>query len=637
MYYYCYYMRRRIARRSNVYIPKCKFKDDDTSNVKILYDLMVKKTQFNDDDGKTLINVICSLYESKHKFLLYHYRYFMNSINCYLSDTDKEKIILTEGIAQIIKLTFGYHKLITYRSLNFMFGYYNNVSKYCIDVLFDTGYKFQPGTLINISYHNYTNENIENQDYINNNSLILMYIYIQSMVNCKKIIDVNYFNKFIGLMKTCNMDDININYVIMIIKELENINKVNDKINKENNTNNPAYDIKGLYGVLLNILANNQNNINMLCNMVSYKHFKQTQLLECILQNNNIVGKFLDNINIGYLNKNLIILFYALHCGYVPNIGLICRLLENGEDANCGKLILDNDCSNYVPMSFNKIIKIIDYMDTFGCVINNDMLDIALRKGYVYTSKLVIEKLGIIPNIDNLNMGAKSGNIALIKELLGYRMVPTEETLMNVVVGGKRVKDENNVSAVRARYGRRYSRVRKNRVKKGANIVKSKVDHDIIIIAKMLRDHGLVINLKCVSMLMSLRLCFDDLSIYGINYDEDLYFECFINDYFPNEYMDKFTIDKNLLIARRFDKHNIINVDKLLKLITDNGIIMDNYILDSVMNSSNSKIINEMFTKQKYVVPKISLYKSVNRMYDIKALRNYVEVNGVTKDVMIKV
>lgn len=619
--------RMRIARgRGRIYVPICKIKEGDDSDAAIMYKLMVKKTAYgdNDDDCKTLLNTILGLHGANHKFLLWHYRYFLFFIKSYVGNTDHSKIILNDEIMQLIKITFSYHKAFTKNNLWFLFdnNYYNDVTAYCIDVLFDTGYKFNDRIIYGIAHVNYFNRTIEKQDYVNNNALLLFVIYMSRMINKKVDIDVAYFNNFVENVRICDVNCINVGYIMMLFEFLKNYNNV-------------GYNIKGLYRSLLKVIENNVDCVNKVCNIVTAKNSKQIGLLECILQNNVIVGKFFDNINIGYLNKNLILLFYALHCGYKPDCGLVNRLLDYSEDANCGKLILDNDCSNYITMSFNKSVKVIDYIDVFGGVMNNDMLNIALEKGYMHTSKLIIDKLGILPNIDTLNMGAKSGNLLLIKELLGYRMVPDENTLMNVVLGGKRQKDDKvgggKVMIRRISYRRRKT----NRRAKAAPIEKAKVDHDIIIIAKMLRDHGLVINLRCVSMLLSLGLYFDDLSIYGINYDEDLYFECFINDCYPDVYMNKFTISKNVIIARRFYKNNINGIDNFVKFIRDNNVVIDNYILDAVMCSDNGKLIKELFTKNKCVVPKVSLYKMTNRNHNINALRNYVNVVDITKDIMM--
>ena len=105
-------------------------------------------------------------------------------------------------------------------------------------------------------------------------------------------------------------------------------------------------------------------------------------------------------------------------------------------------------------------------------------------------------------------------------------------------------------------------------------------------------------------MLLSKGIYLENLERFGILYDEDLYFECFVNNYYPRYYVDKFNIDSNVINMRLFKW----SWKELCNFINTNNLKLDGYAIDkTIMNSRNLKQLQHNW---KCVVPHdISLYR----------------------------
>jgi hypothetical protein len=202
-------------------------------------------------------------------------------------------------------------------------------------------------------------------------------------------------------------------------------------------------------------------------------------------------------------------------------------------------------------------------------------------------------------------MCIKCKDLEIIKYVLSQKIDPDETTLKALVESCKRKKIGNNM----VRY-RRNRKIRRNeRIIKKKKVTVPKV----MVILNMLMGHGLKINLNCIGMLLSLNLYLPNLETYNIPYDEDLYFMCYVNEYFPDEYMSKFTIDKNILIMRDFVKNKLNTYTKFTKFIKDNNIVLDNYMLDKVflMRYQLRKLHDTIFIYNNCIPSPITMYKKI--------------------------
>ncbi len=143
----------------------------------------------------------------------------------------------------------------------------------------------------------------------------------------------------------------------------------------------------------------------------------------------------------------------------------------------------------------------------------------------------ILSKNLIISDKKLLDITIKTFDIKLIDMILKYKITPDIETL-NIIIN-KHLSDK-------------YTKSKK-----------------ILEILELLIHYGLQINFDNIKDLLSANLYVNNLERFNIPYDEDLYFVCYINSYFPEEYMKKFTIDKNVLTMRHYQwkKNNTTKID----------------------------------------------------------------------------
>jgi hypothetical protein len=198
-----------------------------------------------------------------------------------------------------------------------------------------------------------------------------------------------------------------------------------------------------------------------------------------------------------------------------------------------------------------------------------------------------------------------------------------------------------------------YRRARNRMMKKKGKKVDKTEDPDIIKLVKLFIFNGFKLNLHCISLLLSLNVHLDNLENYDIKYDEDLYFECFVNNCFPEEYMDKFQIDKNVIVMRRFTKNKIHTSSKLMEFIKTNNMVLDYYTVDAILNFNDNKLHEKVFIENNCVpsifnklhekvfienncVPSIfTMYKKTNERCNVSILKKFIKQNNITKDMMM--
>jgi hypothetical protein len=161
----------------------------------------------------------------------------------------------------------------------------------------------------------------------------------------------------------------------------------------------------------------------------------------------------------------------------------------------------------------------------------------------------------------------------------------------------------------------------------------------VMKIIELLVKYGMVMNLKYVSLLLSAGEVLVNLERFGIKYDEDLYFECYVNEFYPQEYMNKFTIDRNVLIMRKY-MHCNVPMKKCIKFIKKYNLKLDGYTLEFAILNKNKlgmKLLDE------YNICVATLYKKSVCLqgnlpyYHFNKLlfRNFIEQNKITKDMMM--
>ena len=567
------------------------------------------------DDEYTLIKIILLLHNANYAFTIHDIRIIMHRIRKYLKTSGNNSDEISDNFAKVIEILAAYKHtyLRHYFHLFFDITYNKNtvVHKF-VDSLFNANYNFDL-QFINrmdresIEYHN---ENLEKQNFLNHNLIIY---FILSLT--KTEINNTFFDNMITLIK---QNVISLKHIMLIIQTI--------KFHEETILDKSQLFITCLMD---NILQHNSENINIICTNIIKHCFQNKWVLKLFLQH-NMFNIILINIlcNTKLLHNNLILLIYATQYNYVVNTELLNKLLSMTETCNCNHASFDDNCTNYITDNFKcvKNIKIINCFDYFKCKPNDETFKISLNNGYIYTTTKIIKQNNIILDINTLNECVKSRNIRLINNILCYKIEPTETTLENLVLSSK--KPMNKALRRRVRY-RRSRKSKKSRTNKN-DVVPIKIPiSNMMNIVNLLIKNGLKINLNCVSLLLSVHEHLDNLENYDIPYDENLYFECYINNYFPNSYMDKFTINKNILTARSYSKQKNPTYKQFIEFIKNNDISLDYYMLE------DSYEIDDKLTEIHKCVPSIlTMYKKTNVRHTSYSLRNFIKLNGITKDMM---
>jgi len=575
-----------------------------------------------------VIQVILLLHNINYKFHKTFYINYYNAFYKYLSKSKNEDPI-PDDFKKTIQIAFSnigtlnlYMRNRVMREI-FQSKYNKNPAlHYCLDVLFEINYNFTPD-FMKIFYRSkidYHNQNIENQTILDNN--LIMYSIFLFGNNVK--INEEFFNKIITLIQN-NVIHTQLlsNYILEI---LEFINYVH--------LNNIPYAQQLITCLLNKIECYDETSIKNICKIIIRHHLKKEWLLKLILHNNVICNVFMDSMcKSKLLHKNLIVLFYAMHNPsnkYVPDIELMNKLLLASDKCKCNHNILGDDCEKYFNNKLKcksknkKVMNLIDLFELLNIVPNEETFKIALNNGYVYTVQKMIKTYNFIPDITTLNEAAKSTDINMIREILLYKIEPTEMILETLVGSSKRVN--NNLAYYRRR-----------KIKKSCKT--DLPEPKILKIVKLFILNGLKINLHCISLLLSLNVHLVNLENYDIKYNEDLYFECYVNNCFPDEYINKFEIDKNVLIMRRFTNNKINTVNKVIEFIKSNNIILDNYMMESILNFNDSKLNDKIFGIgigiNECVPSTLTMYKNTNEKCEIKVLKKFIEQNNITKEMMM--
>jgi hypothetical protein len=104
--------------------------------------------------------------------------------------------------------------------------------------------------------------------------------------------------------------------------------------------------------------------------------------------------------------------------------------------------------------------------------------------------------------------------------------------------------------------------------------------------AELFIAHGLTVTPAMVYHALKKGYWINDLSRFGILYDETLYYQCYIHDMLhkvSKEYMDGFKhyIGKNKPQLRSMCRNNKITIDKIFKFMLENDVRLDGYCVEN--------------------------------------------------------
>lgn len=568
-----------------------KLNDNKTDDI---LDYPLTSIETPDGDEYTLIQIILILKNLKYNFNIWDLRNCHEQFINYLHHSGNDESEITDDFKKVIKIIMSESR--AFNILEFSNNYNKNKAfQYALDVLFEIEYKFVHYFVILFceNHMTYYNPIIEGQMFLNHNMLT----YCAMLLGQNVKINDTFFDKFMELIINEENPKIKLEYLLFMIDITQCCAAINmDKL---------QHLIKYLFNYILCI--NNESFFTTI--------FKRT--ISNLKYNNNIVqiiftstlsGKFVKLLcKLKILHKNMILLYLAMHYDYVPDISLINDLLMISETCkyNTLKLIFPDEVKyeGYDLFKLTKSTKLFTCSESLKLIPNEETFKISLSNGYTFTTKKLIKMHNFIPNVETLNMAAKSRNIYLIRDILRYKIEPTETTF-ECLVSGAKVGSKGE----------------------GSNLIN---------IIKVLISNGLKINLNCISKLLSLEMHLDNLENYDIEYDEALYFECYVNNHFPDQYIDKFIMDKNIIMLRNLIDNEIDSLPKIKDFMEKNNVKFDNYMVDQITEINDKKINDIIFGNNNCVPSILTMYKRAYNGHNSKTLQQFIKRNNITKETMM--
>lgn len=621
----------------------------DAQTNKKLTKLLYKYTALHDEvideinnlqNDNELTNLILEIDRQGHKLSPNQYHKLYRRI------TDEENDITYLFNARhpdkkkVIEIVFSNVKLTGYELCNILYKSSENKNYEWLNILLDKNHLLFTNKTIKYIFDkkSWSAKSAHIKRYTNpmnniNNSII---IYVMWKLISKKKIDEVLFNSAMNFIEnTGPLDLYYFEYTMWCMKYLSDING--------------RYGKMIIKAIFMNVIKN-PLNCDALYNSICKKWARRGYLCSLVIDNIYKDGFVNVMMDMGIFKKNVGFLFRCIEkYGFVVDIEFMNKLMEKmekGEDniKNSSKINIkfDMDGDEIIKINDgNKKIYVLDMMVMFGRVPNDDTFKIALGRGYTYTVNKLINDYGFVVNDMMLYDAIKSKNIVLINKVL-------EVGKFNVI--SNKVFDylikENNVKKI-------YE-----------NAIHNKLSHKTktIAIVELLVKYGLKVNLKDVSMLLSDGSILLGLERFGIPYDEELYFECYVNESYPKEYMKKFKIDKNILKMRHYKYMGSDNAS--VKFLKDCGNIIDMYTLERIVRCRQgwrgSRFGQYMLNTYKCVPHVGTLYKTslclgnFNRNYGRRSRRSngkrqksystyncglykeFIKNNNINKDTMIK-
>lgn len=272
-------------------------------------------------------------------------------------------------------------------------------------------------------------------------------------------------------------------------------------------------------------------------------------------------------------------LLHLMMKGYTPSTSNLNQLFEN----NRSIIIPLTDINRYdkinLPSTFVKHFRKdhkyqlspFGLFERFNVLPNLETVNITCRRGQFPETKMMLEKYNIIPEKNTLDLSINSQNLELIKTILRFKLTPDTNTLHILNPG----------------------------------VYRNETTYKIL---EMLINYGLMITINDINDFLKQQYIINDLTRFNIPYDEKLYFMCFKNNYFPKEYINNMTIDKNTLKLHELCKTSSFN--DITKHIQETNTKLDKYCMSFLMKDGLKflAIINKYGCKPCEFV----MYKNLN-------------------------
>ncbi len=643
-------------------------------NTSILFEIMMEHRQNVPQNNETLVTIILDLFNAQYQFKPQHYRSMLN--NLLYSDWHQrpsETFLINSVIPehkQIIEIVFNGIQIDAYEFYNLRRISMETNNYLWLDILIERNYSFSAQAFNNLFIgFRRRNKTPKPFKYVNNKidtmSILDDRVLIYSIFKLNDKMSNEFFNNILQFIN--NSEPKPIQYFDIFVNTI--------KYHSEFNKNKGKEIITALFNNMIKLPSNHESIMNIICQKGLNNNFL-CKLLIKHLYSDSLIDLLLDK---NLLHKNLDYLFDATQ--YIVTTDLINKLLLKSSICNITidekynldeyvydkknvfsinenfviKFNYDNSNNNFIEIGNEKFeyygkINSVDLFKIFKCIPNDETFKIALNRGYINTVQHLISEYKFIVDDKCLFECMKSKNMNLITMILNYGIKPNSVLLESLITVPKnKVVYFSDIHYKRHQRMKKYRQNRTGSTKEPKIKTKSKskskiINSRIINIIELLIKYGLKIDFNCVNLLLSCNEELLNLERFGISYDEDLYFLCYVNEHYPQEYMKKFTIDKNVLTMRKLITTNMKS-EKIANFLNTNNLKLDAYSFEYAIK--NKTIFSMELMNKKLCIPSLAtLYKMSlcvgtghywrTQSYNCKLFMDYVKSNNITKDMMMK-
>lgn len=193
-------------------------------------------------------------------------------------------------------------------------------------------------------------------------------------------------------------------------------------------------------------------------------------------------------------------------------------------------------------LTHDHYLNIYKFMLRLGVIPNMQTLEMACDKAHAQTFIDLTKNYKFQPTKKMLDVSLKTHNLELISNILCYKIIP----------------DSDSVRALLYCWS-----------------------HEVF---ELLVKFGLELTFDDLKQLISRQIEIPNLERFDIPYDESLYYICYLHNFFPMHYDDKFTIDKKTLNLRQMCRNSKTTLDEFI--VASSGTKIDKYCYDHACNKA---------------------------------------------------
>jgi len=377
------------------------------------------------------------------------------------------------------------------------------------------------------------------------------------------------------------------------------------------------------------------------------------EITECIIRNVGYNDKYTKYV---LSSCSILLLFELILVGYVPTVDTINILFRL---PNNTKRLINNDINN----KYNNISN--NIKEWFQQIINvntQKMSNVAVgkkipvKKSANTNKRLEIgnddifklfEVFNLTPNIETIDILISKNDSKLLESTLSNNFVSIDKSLLDKII---KTYDEDLIKKIldykiipdEETFNTLLNHYKGSIFMDGYNfyVRNSKLENIVNIIEQFI-CYGFQIKMNHIIDLLSIHKHLEQLERFDIAYDENLYYFCYIHEYYPEEYMKKYSIDSNILILRKYYVKKTKKTIDIFDFIKTHNLKIDRYVISSLF-TNNPVICNELITKYKIMPDLLTLYQSTTQFTKlsyterITICNQIIEINNINKDFMME-